>query len=169
MRLMMVLQGKSWRNREQPPPGINSRHATFGSEGTQRTGMFVFLWPKTLACLKAVSSAQTKAGVAGPGPSTTCMEGYGLIRAFIRASCSWQSEGLFAQSFVSLRFLLYPFIPGCRRSFSACFQIFLINSCSENSCSFGVPAGVCELMVFLLCHLGHSLCQYFLNTGMTLT
>lgn len=25
----MVLQGKSWRNREQPPPKINSRHATF--------------------------------------------------------------------------------------------------------------------------------------------
>ena len=25
----MVLQGKSWRNREQPPPKMNSRHATF--------------------------------------------------------------------------------------------------------------------------------------------
>ena len=71
----MVLQGKSWRNREQPPPEINSGHAT----SVRRN------WPWSSAVDQGVRipvtndfglpesrvSAQTEAGVAGPGPSTT--------------------------------------------------------------------------------------------------
>ena len=47
----------------------------------------------------------------------------------------------------------------CRRS---SLPIFLISSCSVNSCSVGVPLGGGELGVFLLCHLGCSLLCSFI-------
>ena len=50
---------------------------------------------------------------------------------------------------VSLWFLLYIF--SRRRPFLPVFQsFFCVNSCSVNSCSFGVPVGRGELSVFLL-------------------
>ena len=39
--------------------------------------------------------------------------------------------------------------------FSARLRVVLMDSCSVNSCKFGVSAGGGELRVFLLCHLGH--------------
>ena len=41
-----------------------------GPEGMQWTRVFAFLWPTTLAYLKAWSNAQTEAGMVRPGPST---------------------------------------------------------------------------------------------------
>ena len=35
-------------------------------------------------------------------------------------------------------------------------QVICINSCSVNSCNFGVPMGGGELRVFLCYHLGHT-------------
>ena len=39
--------------------------------------------------------------------------------------------------------------------------VFLINSCSANSCNFGVPVGGDELRVFLLHHLAHFPLNFF--------
>ena len=43
----------------------------------------------------------------------------------------------------------------------ASLQVILINSCSVNSCNFGVPLGGVVLKVFLLHHLGHAFLFFF--------
>ena len=40
-------------------------------------------------------------------------------------------------------------------------MVFLIDSCSVNSCIFGVPVGGGELRVFLLCHLRRTFSSTF--------
>ena len=50
-----------------------------------------------------------------------------------------------------------PFIFSCRKIFSASLLVFLINSCSTNSCNFGVSVRGGKVRVFLFCHLGHPL------------
>ena len=42
--------------------------------------------------------------------------------------------------------------------FPASFQVVVIDSCSVNSCTFGVPMGGGELWIFVFRQLDHSLC-----------
>ena len=54
-----------------------------------------------------------------------------------------------------------PFIFSCRKIFSANLLVFLINSCSTNSCNFGVSVRGGKVRVFLFCLLGHPLAYSF--------
>ena len=55
---------------------------------------------------------------------------------------------LLVSLFPSLYILLWKIFP-------ASLQVIILDSCSVNSCNFGVLVGDEELRVFLLCHLGH--------------
>ena len=111
----MVLQGKSWRNREQPPPEINSGHATsvrrnwpwssavdqgvripvtndFGlpESRVQRSDRSGHGWPGAVHHLEArpLAHAQSTAPC-GPGRRSTT--GFGLSTVF--SSHTWRARG----------------------------------------------------------------------------
>ena len=61
---------------------------------------------------------------------------------------------------ILLWFLLCVF--SCGKSFLLVSRVILIDSCSVNSCNFGVPTGGGKVRDPLLCHLGHtSISSYF--------
>lgn len=51
------------------------------------------------------------------------------------------------------------------KAFYASLHVVFIDSCSVNSCDFGVPVGRSELRVFLFYHLGHSFSWHFLTVA----
>ena len=61
---------------------------------------------------------------------------------------------------LSVSYWLLIYIFRFRRFFCVFLQGNFMDSCSVNSCNFGMPVGGGELRVFLLCHLGCS--TYFI-------
>ena len=116
------------------PPSLTEKPGRPQSIGSQRVGhnwsdpacteARIFLPMAALPQWESVNVAQLL-GLQGPWRRQVCRDrdclprrSYGPIRVFFRASCSWQSEGLFGQSFsAALPFQALSKLP-CLGSFS---------------------------------------------------